>query len=140
MIVADVSKGNGAAHSVGRMVNGAQAQYTPPARISKNGYPQIGEPYFIGYDQHDIDLALPPGTSRGVVFEPIEATKDTPKQFKATVVELTNGMHGTYLSLSKDGIRNNLRAFVMYAVPDGLENLVAPRPKVYNAATGKPVF
>ena len=103
--------------------------HAPPARMLKNGYPQIGEPQFISYDQQDINLTLPPGKGRGVVFEP----NDEAKKFRATFVEISNGLYRTYNNVGEIGVRDNLRNFVMYAIPDGLEHLVAPRPKIYNA-------
>ena len=115
--------------SLDRQVNGAKAQYVPLARMSKYGYPEIGEPLFVGYEQHDIDLALPSGKSRGVVFEPNDSTR----QFKATFVEIPSGLYRTYDSVGETSAKDNLRNFVMYAIPDGFERLVAPRPKIYNA-------
>ena len=120
---------NGVVSSLDRQVNGAKAQYTPPTRMSKYGYPEIGEPLFVSYDQHDIDLALPSGKSRGLVFEPNDSTR----QFKATFVEIPSGLYKTYDSIGETSAKDNLRNFVMYAIPDGLERLVAPRPKIYNA-------
>jgi len=119
--------GNGVVPSLDGRVNGAK--YIPPARMSKYGYPEIGEPLFVSYDQHDIDLALPSGKSRGVVFEPNDITK----QFKATFVEIPSGLYNTYNSVEETNAEDYPRNFVMYAIPDGLEHLVAPRPKIYNA-------
>lgn len=125
---------SGVALLVNGQANGAQANYTPQARATKSGYPEIGEPVFLSYDRHDIDLVFPDGKNRGVVFEPNDATR----QFRATFVELPGGLYKTYNNIKEDSVNNYLKAFVMYAIPDGLENLVAPRPKICNAH-GRPV-
>jgi len=102
--------------------------FYPPTR-TVGGYPAIGEPILIGYNQYSVDVPIPKGNNRGLVFDTI----DGKREFRLSFFEIGHGLHATYSSIGEETVRTDLKAYRTYAIPDGMERLNVQQPKIYNA-------
>ncbi len=92
------------------------------------GYRKAGRTQDVSYDSSSIDLEMPNGRHRGVVFIP----DDPKRQFRVKYSIIPEGLHPAYRGLENAIAGNEIKAFVMYAVPDGMQKSSVPMPKIYD--------
>ncbi|MBI2541397.1 hypothetical protein HYV80_01685 [Candidatus Woesearchaeota archaeon] len=123
----------------GKTIDGIIAKsQTESEQMRRHGYAVISETQFEEYSGHSLNLALPDGNNRGVVFVPKEQKPDEAIQFKAIFLNLS-GLHSSYANLKDENVKGNMRAYATYAIPDGVKILMAPAPNVIDARTGKQI-
>ncbi|MBI2658024.1 hypothetical protein HYX08_05010 [Candidatus Woesearchaeota archaeon] len=127
---AQKQKYNGLTEDGWRFVQKVGAPHFNRRRREMAGYKKIGTAVRINYSAHSIDIPVPEGNLKLVVFRPSDRnelvgtfTKINPKYA---------GLYGGYQSIGDAVASNDFRIFRTYRVPDGVERLTLPMPTMYD--------